>query len=201
MDDDIIPPGDPFPSQARLRRRPRHERGGQNERNSQNERDERNGLGRAKARLLAALPSRATSSRCAGASIIGGVLLQRLTRPVSRPRRVSTIAAVAASATAKVGALEDERSRAATAERRWAATEQRWKGDGTCSEAHLAEAAHASAEAARASAAAARAASAAEAREVAARVGGGAARGEEVVARARARVRASARGVEGYSHA
>jgi hypothetical protein len=78
MDDDIFPPGDPFPSQARLRRRPRHERGGQNDRNSQNERDERNGLGRAKARLLAALPSRATSSQCAGASIIGGVLLYLL---------------------------------------------------------------------------------------------------------------------------
>ena len=73
-----LPPGDPFPSQARLRRRPRHERGGQNDRNSQNERDERNGLGRAKARLLAALPSRATSSQCAGASIIGGVLLYLL---------------------------------------------------------------------------------------------------------------------------
>ena len=70
----------------------------------------------------------------------------------------------------KVGALKDECSRAATAERRWAAAEQSWKGDGTCSEAHLAEAARASAEAARASAAAARAASAAEAREVAARV-------------------------------
>ena len=41
------------------------------------------------------------------------------------------LADVAASATAKVGALEDERSRAAAAEQRWAAAEQSWGSEGT----------------------------------------------------------------------
>ena len=45
----------------------------------------------------------------------------------------AALAHMAASATAKVGALEDERSRAAAAERRWAAAEQTWKGEGTVS--------------------------------------------------------------------